>query len=230
MKYNTICSAIFKKRNNRFVADVLLEGHLETVHVKNTGRCKELLVPGCTVILEKANENAKRKTKYDLIAVYKDQMLINMDSQVCNKVVLEYLKSGKLFEDIALIKPEYTYKNSRFDFYIEFKNGKKAFMEVKGITLENEQIASFPDAPTLRGLKHVQELEAALKEGYECYVFFVIQMKNIRYATPNWATHPEFGQALQKAAKSGVKILCYDCKVKEDEITIDKPVDFSFKT
>lgn len=226
MKYNNIHSAVFQKRNNRFVAEVLLDNHTETVHVKNTGRCKELLVPGSTVLLEKADENAKRKTQYDLVAVYKNGNLINMDSQVCNNVVREFLESSKLFQDISLIKPEYTYKNSRFDFYLEFKNGKKAFIEVKGVTLENQNIASFPDAPTLRGLKHVRELMSACKDGYDAYVFFVIQMKNIKYAKPNWATHPEFGQTLEEAVKNGVKILCYDCIVKENEITIDKPVDF----
>jgi A/G-specific adenine glycosylase/sugar fermentation stimulation protein len=186
--------------------------------VKNTGRCKELLIPGVQVILEKSS-NPERSTAYDLVAVWKGNRLINMDSQAPNKVVGEWLSDGGLFSNIKLIKPETTWGNSRFDFYVEYEN-KKAFMEVKGVTLEQDGVVRFPDAPSERAVKHVEELMEAKKEGFEVYVLLVVQMKNVKYFVPNWETHPEFCQALLKAREAGVKIMALDCDVKEDSMRI----------
>ena len=225
MKYNSIVQGVFKSRPNRFIAYVEIDGVQETVHVKNTGRCKELLVPDAHVILE-VSDNPSRKTKYDLISVYKDKTgLINMDSQAPNKVVGEWLNNqkGKLkyFNNITFIKPEYTYGNSRIDFYFEY-SGKKALMEVKGVTLEKNGTAYFPDAPTLRGIKHLKELERAVNEGYESYVAFVIQMEGVDYVYPNMDTHPEFGYTLERVKAAGVKVLNLGCRVEEDSILINR--------
>ena len=173
------------------------------------------------VFLEDCSHNPNRKTKYDLIAVYKGDCLVNMDSQAPNKVVQEWLP--KLFPDITLIRPETKYKNSRFDFYVETET-EKIFMEVKGVTLEVDGEARFPDAPTERGVKHIQELIACRKDGYEAYIIFVVQMKGVTHFVPNVATHPEFAEALKNAKKQGVKILCYDCNVTPDELVLDKEV------
>jgi len=226
MKYKSICAASFLDRPNRFIAHVMVGDRIETVHVKNTGRCKELLIKGCRVYLEKSG-NPDRKTAYDLVAVEKETchgtLLINMDSQIPNDVAEEWLRSGKLFSKNAVIKREQTYGNSRFDFYIE-DGGRRAFLEVKGCTLEDAGVARFPDAPTERGLKHVEELIACRKAGYEAYILFVIQMKGVKVFEPNDATHKAFGDGLRMAEKSGVNILAYDCKVTEDSIKIDKKV------
>lgn len=226
IKYKDIKKGVFIERPNRFIAKVLVDDKEEIVHVKNTGRCKELLIKGATVYLS-ASDNPARKTKYDLIGVEKitDRNIfkVNMDSQIPNDVVAEWLKNCDLFSEKAIIKREVFYNKSRFDFYIE--DGKRQiFLEVKGVTLENNGVASFPDAPTERGIKHINELADCLDEGYEAYIFFVIQMKNIDCFMPNYETHPEFGEALNKAQSKGVKILAYDCIVTEDSIVIDKEI------
>ena len=213
MKYLKICQAKFIDRPNRFIAHVELNGNVETVHVKNTGRCKELLIKGVTVILEES-DNTSRKTKYDLIAVYKENFgLINIDSQAPNKVAKEWLES----KDYSYIKPEYTYGNSRIDFYME-KDDKKYLMEVKGCTLERNGIGYFPDAPTERGVKHIYELIKAKEEGFEVALAFVIQMEGVNEVLPNIDTHPEFGIAIADAKKAGVSIVFIKCRVLEDKL------------
>lgn len=215
MKYKNIVSGIFLERPNRFIAKVEIDGIPETVHVKNTGRCKELLIPGVKVILEKS-DNPLRKTKFDLIAVYKKNFgLINIDSQAPNKVVSEWL-SRKNYD---FIKPEYSFGKSRIDFYME-RGSEKFLLEVKGCTLEIGGKGFFPDAPTERGVKHLRELSAATKNGYKCAVAFVIQMEGIGEVFPNTETHPEFGIALEEAKKAGVEIWCLKCKVGEDFLEI----------
>lgn len=222
MKYKNIVKGEFIARPNRFIAYVLLNGEQETVHVKNTGRCRELLTEGATVYLEKS-DNEQRKTKYDLVAVEKKGRLINMDSIAPNQAVYEWLQKGELIKDILKIKPEAVYKKSRFDFYIETKT-EKIFIEVKGVTLEKENKVSFPDAPSERAIKHVEELIEAKKEGYKTYILFIVQMQDVKYFVPNEQTQPALKQVLQKAHKEGVSILAYDCKVQADEMVIDKPV------
>ena len=225
MKYTNITPAKFIKRHNRFVAEVLLGNEAVLCHVKNTGRCRELLQEGVTVYLEKAS-NPERKYQYSLITVEKGERLVNMDSSAPNKAAYEWLKKGEYFRDITLIKPESTYGKSRFDFYFEY-GGKKAYMEVKGVTLENDGVVSFPDAPTERGVKHLNELCACLKDGYEAYAMFVVQMKDVLYFTANGKNDPAFEKALKNAAEKGVKILCFDCKVEKDEMLIENPVKVS---
>ncbi|MBE7041474.1 MAG: DNA/RNA nuclease SfsA [Ruminococcaceae bacterium] len=216
MKYARIQKATFLSRPNRFIAIVEIDGCEQVCHVKNTGRCRELLVPGATVFVQAA-DNPDRKTKFDLIAVYKGDRLVNMDSQVPNKVFYEWIKAGNLFSDVTLIKPETTYKNSRFDFYIEAGN-KKIFVEVKGVTLEKDDAVYFPDAPTERGVKHLNELVACRQDGFEAYVVFVVQMKGVTRFSPHDETHKAFGDALRAAAKAGVNILAVDCRVTPDTI------------
>ena len=228
MKYQNVVGADFVERLNRFVATVKINGESETVHVKNTGRCKELLIPGCRVYLEKS-ANQTRKTAFDLIAVEKERvgkppLLINMDSQVPNAAAEEWLEKGNLFSKNAKIKREVKFGNSRFDFYIE-DGGKKAFLEVKGVTLERDGVARFPDAPTERGIKHINELVSAKEQGFECYILFVVQMKEIYLFEPNYETHRKFGEALVRAQKSGVNILAADCAVTPDSITIENSVE-----
>ena len=223
MKYNNIEKAVFQNRPNRFIAQVELGGHTETVHVKNTGRCRELLISGTEVILEKSS-NPDRKTKYDLICVNKSGRWINMDSQVPNKAAAEWIRNSGLFPEEVTVKTEKTYGNSRFDIYVESEQ-RKAFIEVKGVTLEADNIARFPDAPTERGIKHVEELIRCLEDGYEAYLLFVIQMKGVKRFEPNWTTHHEFGEALQRAQKAGVKLIARDCLVTEDTIEIQDPVE-----
>ena len=223
MHYSKVIEGVFLSRPNRFIAEVEINGTVERVHVKNTGRCRELLIPGCRCYLSDSG-NPERKTRYDLIAVQKGALLINMDSQVVNILVEEYLKEGTLFSKDALIRREVTYGKSRFDFYIE-DGARKIFLEVKGVTLENGGVAAFPDAPTERGVKHLKELCAALKEGFESYVFFVIQMKGVKIFTPNDVTHPAFGETLRYAAGQGVKIIAMDCQVTPDSLRIDAPVE-----
>lgn len=222
MKYERIQVGRFLERPNRFIAYIEINGEKETVHVKNTGRCAELLIPGTTVYVQKS-DNPERKTQWDLIAVEKGDRLVNMDSQIPNAVVKEWIEAGHLFEKPTLIRPETTYGQSRVDLYVE-EGERKAFIEVKGVTLEEDGVVRFPDAPTERGVKHVEELMRAKKEGYEAYILFVIQMEGARYFTPNEATHPEFGEALRKAKKAGVKIFAYDCKVEKDTITLNNAV------
>lgn len=226
MQYEAVVKGKFLSRPNRFIAYVEVDGHRETVHVKNTGRCRELLEPGNTVYLS-VSPSPTRKTKYDLIAVEKMRqgkppLLVNMDSQAPNAMVAEWL-AGNLFSTQAKIRREVTYGDSRFDFYVE-DGEKKAFLEVKGVTLEEDGIARFPDAPTERGVKHVKELIACLSEGYETYVFFVIQMKEITSFRPNDETHKAFGDALREANKAGVKILACDSRVTPSTADICAPV------
>lgn len=223
MKYDGILLGIFKSRPNRFIANIEVNEKIEVCHVKNTGRCKELLIDGAKVFVQKSN-NPNRKTGFSLISVIKENRLINMDSQVPNKVVHEWILKGGLFNNVTLIKPESKYKNSRFDFYIEADN-KKIFIEVKGVTLEDNGVVKFPDAPTERGVKHIKELCDCISEGYEAYVIFVIQMKDILYFEPNSETHKEFAEVLKYAEKNGVKILAVDCDVTEDTIEIRNFVD-----
>lgn len=213
MKYLKTLQAKFIDRPNRFIAHVDLNGIVETVHVKNTGRCKELLIKGVTVILEES-DNESRKTKYDLIAVYKENFgLIIIDSQAPNKVAKEWLES----KDYTYIKPEYTYGNSRIDFYME-KDDRKYLMEVKGCTLERDGIGYFPDAPTERGVKHIYELIKAKENGYEVSLAFVIQMEGVNEVLPNIETHPEFGVAIDDAKKAGVNIVFIKCRVYENRL------------
>ncbi|MCI2000997.1 MAG: DNA/RNA nuclease SfsA [Clostridia bacterium] len=225
MVYGIIKKAVFIDRPNRFIAHVLLDGKEETVHVKNTGRCRELLINGTTVLLEKS-ENPKRKTKYSLVAVYKGDMLINMDSQIPNDVAEEGIMKG-IVTKIGmpdLVKREVPFSKSRFDIYFE-KDDIKGFIEVKGVTLEKNGTAMFPDAPTLRGLKHVNELIKAKEEGYYAALLFVIQFEDASVFRPNEDTDPEFAEALRNAKKAGVNIIAYKCKVKENEIILDKEVE-----
>lgn len=222
MKYDSIVKARFIKRLNRFVAEVELDGRKEFCHVKNTGRCKELLVEGVTVYLEQS-KNESRKYKYSLVTVQKGERLVNMDSSAPNKAVHEWLKSESCFKNITYLKPESTYGKSRFDFYFEYE-GKKAYAEVKGVTLENDGVVSFPDAPTERGLKHITELCECMKQGYEAYIIFVVQMKDVLYFTPNDSHDPKFSEGLRRAARTGVKVLCFDCEVTETEMSIKNEV------
>ena len=216
MKYDNIVHGKFHSRPNRFLANVWIDGKLETVHVKNTGRCRELLLPDAEVILQKCG-NPSRKTQYDLIGVYKEGLgWVNIDSQAPNKVVREWLEK----QEYTLIKPEYKYGDSRIDFYME-KGEQKYLMEVKGCTLEIEGIGYFPDAPTERGIKHLQELMKAAKEGYTCYAAFVIQMEGISEVRANAAAHPEFGKVLEAAKAAGVQVLCLGCRVTEDELILN---------
>ena len=222
MQYGKILPARFLSRPNRFVARVEAEGEKLVCHVKNTGRCRELLVPGATVWLEES-PNPSRKTKFDLIAVEKGDRLINMDAQAPNKVFGEWAAAGGFREGLTLLRPETTYGSSRFDFYWE-SSKSRGFVEVKGVTLEEDGIVRFPDAPTLRGVKHLDELVKAHEAGYEAAVCFVIQMENVRWFAPNDVTHPEFGQALRRAAQAEVEILAMDCAVTPQSLTMGKSV------
>lgn len=217
MIYKNTVHGRFKSRPNRFIAKVEIDGVIETVHVKNTGRCAELLLPDSDVILEIA-DNPDRKTKYDLIAVYKKNLgWVNIDSQAPNKVVYEWLQK----QDYTYIKPEYTYGKSRVDFYME-KGEEKYLMEIKGCTLEIDGIGYFPDAPTERGIKHLKELTEASKTGIHCAIGFVIQMEHIYEVRPNLATHQAFGDALEEAKNAGVEVLFLPCAVTENTLQIDK--------
>lgn len=223
MKYKDIKRAKFLSRPNRFIAHIEVEGRPEVCHVKNTGRCHELLIPGADIVIQEV-KHPQRKTNYGIIAVYKGQRLINIDSQVPNKVFREWLSESLLFQDINLIKAEYRYGSSRLDFYMASES-RKVLVEVKGVTLEEKGVALFPDAPTERGIKHINHLCQALEEGYEAYLFFIIQMKDVLYFTPNHKTHPAFGEALIKARQQGVNILALDCQVEADSIQARRWVD-----
>ena len=215
MKYREIVEGVFIDRPNRFIAHVDVNDTVETVHVKNTGRCRELLVPGAAVRLE-VSDNPKGKTKYDLVMVHKQGLgWVNMDSQAPNKVVAEWLATG----DHDLVKSEYTYGKSRIDFYME-KNGEKYLLEVKGCTLEVDGIGYFPDAPTERGVKHLHELEQAQQAGYRCAVAFVVQMEGVTEVRPNISTQPEFGTALAEAKAAGVRVLFLLCRIGRDSLEI----------
>ena len=227
MTYKKVISGKFVSRPNRFVAAVDVCGREEIVHVKNTGRCRELLIPGAVVYLAEA-KNPKRKTKYDLISVEKPRngaapLLVNIDSQIPNAAAEEWLKRGSLFAKDAKIRREVRRGDSRFDFYIEEKD-RRSYLEVKGVTLERDGTAMFPDAPTERGVKHINGLISCLEDGFGAYILFVIQMKEIRVFRPNDETHKKFGDALRRAAAAGVTILASDCVVTPDSISIDSPV------
>lgn len=234
MTYSSVKEAIFLTRPNRFEAIAEIDGRTCRVHVKNTGRCKELLVPGARVYLEDfSSRMGQRKLAYDLVAVQKGQLLINMDSQAPNKAVLQALKAGAIriegMSALSLIRPECVYKDSRFDFYLEDSDGKKAYLEVKGVTLENDETASFPDAPTARGLKHLHELLEAREEGYAAAMLFVIQMKGPKAFRPNRANDPAFADALERAQDSGVELMCYDCIVRPDSMVLDQKVPIGLR-
>lgn len=218
MKYNGIVEGKFIRRDNRFIAQVEINGNVEICHVKNTGRCRELLTEGAEVYIEPST-NPERKTKFSLVAVNKKGRLVNMDSQAPNKVVEEAIKEGWLFDNVTYCKREYTYGNSRFDFYIE-RGEEKAFIEVKGVTLENDNVVSFPDAPSERAVKHLDELYNAVGQGYGAYVIFVVQMSDVDYFVPNEINHKAFADKLKEVRSKGVKVLAYDCNVTRDELVL----------
>ncbi|MBC7959810.1 MAG: DNA/RNA nuclease SfsA [Vallitaleaceae bacterium] len=225
MTYENIVEGLFVERRNRFIANVLIEGQETLVHVKNTGRCKELFLPGSKVFLERS-KNADRKTQFSLISIYKGERLINIDSQIPNAVVYEGILKGMVSEltNCKVLKREVTYGNSRFDLYYE-TDASKGFIEVKGVTLENDGVACFPDAPTQRGTKHVLELIRASDEGYKNYVFFLIQMKGIHHFIPNIKTDPEFAKSLVLAQSSGVGVLCFNSMVGTDSIVLHERLE-----
>ena len=221
MHYQNMVPGVFLARPNRFIAHVEIDGKLEICHVKNTGRCRELLPTGAKVWCQQF-DNPNRKTKFDLITVKKGDRLINMDSQAPNTAAKEWLLSGGLGQ-ISELKAEYTHGDSRFDVSF-LKDGRRCFLEVKGVTLENSGICAFPDAPTQRGVKHLKGLTDAAKAGYGAYVLFVIQMDRVQYLHPNDRTDPDFGAALREAAAAGVQILAMDCSVTPDTMTVGNPV------
>ena len=222
MKYNHIKEGLFLKRPNRFLAHVTIDGKEEVCHVKNTGRLGELLIPGAKVYVTEHN-NPNRKTKFSLIAVEKEGILYNIDSQAPNKLAYEWIEEGRFLPDITYIKAEKTYKNSRFDLYMETKE-KKIFMEVKGVTLNQDGIGMFPDAPTERGKKHILELCDAIDNGYDAYILFVAKFKPIKGFTPNTIRQPDFTQSLKMAQEKGVHVMAVCCQVEPDYVTIDKEI------
>ncbi len=223
MQYPNICAAVFMARLNRFVAQVLLDGQIVPVHVKNTGRCRELLVPGARVWLTRSG-NPARKTAYDLVAAEKEGRLVNMDAQAPNKVFGEWAAEGRFVPGLTRLQAERTHGDSRFDFYWE-SGPRRGFVEVKGVTLERDGAVYFPDAPTERGVKHLRGLTACLREGYEAAVCFVAQMNGVTFFSPNDETHPAFGAALREAAAAGVKVLALDCLTEPDRLTLHEPVE-----
>ncbi len=227
MRYERVTTGTFISRPNRFIAYVDVDGTVEKCHVKNTGRCREILVPGAKCILYDS-QNPSRKTRYDMIAAYKNGNLINIDSQAPNAAFKEFIPRSGLFGSDPTIFPEYTHGDSRFDFYIE-DGERRCFVEVKGVTLENDRECSFPDAPTERGVKHLRGLIEALDEGYECYIALIVQMKGMSHFIPNYRTHEEFGIVLEEAYHRGVKILVYDCRVEPDSMEVDCPLPFRFR-
>ncbi len=222
MHYSNIEKGIFLSRPNRFLAHVVVDGKEVVCHVKNTGRCKELLIPNCEVYVQH-HDNPNRKTEYSLISVQKGNRLVNIDSQAPNIAVKEWLEHNQIIQQIRKIYPEKKYCNSRFDFYLE-REERPAYVEVKGVTLGENGVVLFPDAPTERGIKHIYELCQCKKDGFDAYIIFVIQMQNVRYFTPNIKTHPAFGEALQHAKERGVNILAFDCKVTPDSMSISSRI------
>lgn len=238
MIYENIVEGKFIARPNRFVATVEINGKEEQVHVKNTGRCKELLLPGSTVYLEDfENRMGTRKMRYSMIGVEKKVsggcIMINMDSQAPNKVVEEALNDGTIslpeMGKLSRIKRESNFGNSRFDFYLEDISGQKAYVEVKGVTLEDDGLARFPDAPTQRGVKHINELVKAREAGYKAYLLFLVQMNNIEYVLPNWVTHPGFGEAIEAAMEKGLNVVAYNCIVERDMLKANEPILFKLR-
>lgn len=226
MNYTNVEKGCFCRRPNRFIAEVQLGDGIAVCHVKNTGRCRELLVPGAEVYLQR-EDNPKRKTKYSLIHVQKGERLINIDSQAPNRIAGEWLPQSGLFPEDTVFLPEKAFENSRFDFYFEHGTAK-GYLEVKGVTLEENGVASFPDAPTKRGEKHLRELIRCRGQGLEAYVLFVVQMSRVRYFTPNKKNDPAFAQALREAYESGVTILAMDCLVEPEKVAIHRPVEIRF--
>ena len=222
MRYDRVREGVFLARPNRFIAQVALEGAPVVCHVKNTGRCRELLVPGARVWLTEA-DNPMRRTKYDLVAVQKGDRLINMDAAAPNRAIGEFLAAGRLFARPDLVRPETVFGDSRFDFYVE-AGERRAFLEVKGVTLEEDGVVLFPDAPTERGVKHLLGLMDAKRAGFDAYAVFVIQMTDVNFFTPNRRTHPAFAEALAKARDAGVELLAYDCAVTPESMEIGKAV------
>lgn len=222
MRYRQVISGRFLERPNRFIAYVETEQGIERVHVKNTGRCKELLIPGAVVYLEKS-ANSARKTACDLIAVRKGELLVNMDAQAPNKVFAEWVANGGFLQDVTSIRSEYTFGDSRLDFCLETSKGLH-FVEVKGVTLERDGEACFPDAPTERGIKHIRELQKAVEQGIDATLFFVIQMQGMHSMRPNDITQPAFGMALREAAANGVNVCAYDCAVTPESLVMRQPV------
>ncbi len=223
MTYENIHRAVFIDRPNRFIANIEIDGRIEVCHVKNTGRCRELLIPGAEILVQDAGRGypelpLSRRTRFDLISVRKGQRIVNIDSAAPNKAFAEWVRDSGLFRDITLIRPEYRFGGSRFDFYIEV-DGRRALVEVKGVTLEEDGVARFPDAPTVRGVKHLRELITAVEAGYDAHAVFIIQMKGVSWLEPNWGTHAAFGEALRDAKQAGVNILAVDCVVTEDSMT-----------
>lgn len=223
MQYDHIVRGTFQTRPNRFIALVEIDGQEEVCHVKNTGRCRELLVPGATVYLDQS-DNPKRKTAYDLVAVEKGTRLINMDAQAPNRIFAEWAAGGGFLPHLRSIRPEVTFGASRFDFRLETEEGKVIWVEVKGVTLEENGLARFPDAPTERGVKHIQELQRAAEAGDGAVLFFVVQMEGIQSVQPNDATHPAFGAALRQAAKQGVQVLARGCRVEPSRLEIAEEI------
>lgn len=222
MQYGEVISGRFVDRPNRFIAHVETAEGLQTVHVKNTGRCRELLLPGAVVYLERGS-NPNRKTAYDLIAVEKGGRIINMDAQAPNRVFAEWVAGSDAFPGVKRVRPEYRYGESRLDFCLETECGLH-LVEVKGVTLENGGAACFPDAPTERGVKHIRELQRAAESGLDATLFFVVQMRSIHSVAPNDTTHPAFGAALREAVQHGVRVLAYDCTVTPNSLSLCQPV------
>ena len=227
MIYENILPAVFVDRPNRFIAHVELNGRLEVCHVKNTGRCRELLIPGCRVYVQH-QPSPTRKTAYDLIAVEKGERLLNMDANAPNRVFNEYVRAGRFLRGWSVIRPETTHGDSRFDFYLE-SPGHRLFAEVKGGTLEDDGVMRFPDAPTERGVKHLEGLARCVQEGYEAWAVFVIQTENVRWMEPNRRTHPAFADALRQAVQAGVHLLALDCHTEPDRLEICRPVEIRLR-
>lgn len=231
MKYKKIVEGLFIQRPNRFLAKVLIHGSQETVHVRNTGRCRELLIPNSKILLEDCSHNLNRKTRYSIIAVWKGDMLINIDSQIPNKVVFDALNEGNInsLTNLSNLKREISFKNSRFDMFFESQN-EKTFLEVKGVTLEDDGVAMFPDAPTERGRKHALEMIEAVKEGYRGIIIFIIQMKGPHLFKLNWKMDPKFSQAIKLGSENGVDILAYDSLVTKDNIVIGNKLEIDLES
>lgn len=227
MIYENILPAVFVDRPNRFIAHVELNGRLEVCHVKNTGRCRELLIPGCRVYVQH-QPSPTRKTAYDLIAVEKGERLLNMDANAPNRVFNEYVRAGRFLRGWSVIRPETTHGDSRFDFYLE-SPGHRLFAEVKGVTLEDDGVMRFPDAPTERGVKHLEGLARCVQEGYEAWAVFVIQTEDVRWMEPNRRTHPAFADAMRQAAQAGVHLLALDCHTEPDRLEIRRPVEIRLR-
>lgn len=227
MIYENILPAVFVDRPNRFIAHVELNGRLEVCHVKNTGRCRELLIPGCRVYVQH-QPSPTRKTAYDLIAVEKGERLLNMDANAPNRVFNEYVRAGRFLRGWSVIRPETTHGDSRFDFYLE-SPGHRLFAEVKGVTLEDDGVMRFPDAPTERGVKHLEGLARCVQEGYEAWAVFVIQTEDVRWMEPNRRTHPAFADAMRQAVQAGVHLLALDCHTEPDRLEIRRPVEIRLR-